>query len=366
MATGRDDARRASVALLADAVDRRDVDAALSCLSTNVVVEVRGWGRPWHGRDAVAVALGELFATCEHSRCVIRESHVGVGVINDQVIFAAKSSRAATSDWIVTTATSMAIVTDGLVSRLLVEPDTDALRSQWGGGGLAAASVRSEVARIGFDPDAQVTTEVRAVALPSHRQESPPRSRKGVWIVVAAIVLIAAASAVGLGFRSQQNTPIAGPASTTAATSPTLTPTPTVTSTQSASASDLLGPSALPVAGGGVSTRLSGTVLFDRDSAVLKPAARALVLDLARTLRTADQGSVTVLGYSDNLGSATLGLRLSQSRADAVAAVFRQELASTQISVTAQGRGDANPVAPNNSETNRAKNRRVEIIYRPT
>lgn len=56
-----------------------------------------------------------------------------------------------------------------------------------------------------------------------------------------------------------------------------------------------LGPSATPVPGGGTRLRLSGPVLFDRDSAVLRPGARRIIEDLARRLRAAAGGSVTVI-----------------------------------------------------------------------
>ena len=364
MAKVQADTRRAVVASLADAVDRRDVEAALACLSPDVVVEVPRWGGPWRGRDAAAAALGELFAVCEQTRCVVRESVVGTGQVNDQVIFAAKSSRAANSGWMVTTATSAAAVRSGLVTRLTVDVDTDALLSQWRGTGLAAASVRSEVALAGFDPDAHVVTDVRAVEPASHRAQEAQRSRRAWWLA-AIVVLVLGAAGAAWGAVARDRAPV--PSAATANPDPTVSATaaPTVTDTPTPSTPAPLGPSAVPVAGGGVSARLSGTVLFDRDSAVLRPSARALVIGLAGTLRTTRGGSLTVLGYTDNLGSAALGIALSQARADAVAAVFRQELTGTGITITAVGRGEANPVAPNDTEANRAKNRRVEIVYRP-
>ncbi len=354
------DDRRAIVASLADAVDRRDVAATVACLSPDVVVEVPRWGGPWRGRDAAAAALGELFAVCEQTRCVVRESQVGSGEVNDQVIFAAKSSRAANAEWMVTTATSTAVVSDGLIGRLTVDVDTDALLSQWRGVGLAAASVRSEVALAGFDPDAHVVTDVRAIEPVSHRVREPHRSRRPVWLAAAAVVVLGTGAAV---LATANGRPTAQAPSPSATSTPS--PSPTVTDTPSSSPPAPLGPSAVAVSGGGVSARVSGTVLFERDSAVLLPRARAVIVGLADTLRETKGGSLTVLGYTDNLGSAALGVQLSLARAKAVATVFRQELTATGIAITAIGRGEANPVAPNDTEANRAKNRRVEIVYKP-
>ena len=353
------------MAALADAVDRRDVQAAVACLSADVLVDVPGWGGPWRGRDGVAAGLAELFGACEQTRCVIRESQVGTGRVNDRVIVAAKSSQAATPEWMVATATSAAEVTGGLVTRLTVTVDTDALRRQWAGTALASTSLRSEVALAGFDPDAQVVTSVRAFEPVTHGARPTPSTRRWVWVGLAAAVLIgagAAAWAISSRPPSASPTAVAAAVSSPTVEPPATTPTPTPTPTPTA----LLGPSAVPVSGGGVAARLSGTVLFDRDSAVLKPDARALVVGLARTLASTHGGSLTVLGYTDNLGTVSQGLTLSQARADAVAAVFVQELAGTGIRITAVGRGEANPVAPNTSEANRAKNRRVEIVYRPS
>ncbi|MDA8436162.1 MAG: OmpA family protein [Actinomycetales bacterium] len=357
--------RRAAVAALSDAIDRRDVEAAVACLSPDVVVEIPRWGGPWRGREGAAAGLTELFALCEQTRCAVRESQVGTGQVNDQVILAAKSSRAATSAWMVATATSTAEVRDGLVTHLSVDVDAAAFASQWRGAGLAAASVRSEVALIGFDPDARIVTDVRTVEPAPHRA-TPEQGRRRwpLWTAAAAVVLVALGVAAWAELGQRPADPAAAVSTTPPSPSPTSaspTPTPTPTPTPSA----ILGPSAVPVAGGGVSAQLSGTVLFDRDSSVLKPAARTLVVELARTLRNTRTGTLTVLGFTDNLGSTQQGITLSRARAEAVAAVFRTELAGTGIAITAVGRGEANPVAPNDTEANRAKNRRVEIVYRP-
>ena len=202
MARVVNDSRRAIVARLADAIDRRDAAAAIACLSPDVRVEVAGWGGPWLGREAAAEALGGLFDVCEQTRCVIRESQVDSGQINDQVIIAAKSSRSANTGWMVAAATSTATLRDGLISHLVVDVDSAALLSQWRGTGLAAASVRSEVALIGFDPDARVVTDVRSVEPVSHRAAPGERSRRPVWIALVAVVLAVGVAAAWVVTRS--------------------------------------------------------------------------------------------------------------------------------------------------------------------
>lgn len=366
MAKPTENARRAAVASLAEAIDRRDADAAVACLSKDVVVTLPRWGGPWRGRAAVAAALSRLFDLCEQTRCVIRESHVGSGQVHDHAIIALKSSHASNAEWMVATATSTAELTGGLITRLSLDVDADALTSQWRGAGLAAASVRSEVALAGFDPDASTVTDVRTIDAVTHQAPPPAGSRtRGAVLAGALIAALAVVGVVLLLHRESsgpdsQARPItleSPSAGVTATATPTLTPTPTPAA--------ILGPSAVAVSGGGVSARLSGTVLFDRDSAVLKTSSRALIVELASTLKNTHSGTLTVLGYTDNLGSAALGQQLSQSRADAVAAVFHQELVASGITIAAIGRGEADPVAPNDTEANRAKNRRVEIVYKP-
>jgi outer membrane protein OmpA-like peptidoglycan-associated protein len=106
-------------------------------------------------------------------------------------------------------------------------------------------------------------------------------------------------------------------------------------------------------------------LLFDRDSAVLRPAARRIIEDLAGRLRAAAGGSVTVIGYTDNIGTARHGLILSRQRARAVADLLTRDLRGTPIRITAHGRGEQDPVVSNDTEQHRAQNRRVEITYKP-
>lgn len=76
------------------------------------------------------------------------------------------------------------------------------------------------------------------------------------------------------------------------------------------------------------------------------------------------QGNILVRGYSDNVPIRTVRFpsnwELSQARADAVKALLDQRLADS-TRVRAEGRGEADPVAPNDTAQNRARNRRVEI-----
>lgn len=113
-----------------------------------------------------------------------------------------------------------------------------------------------------------------------------------------------------------------------------------------------------------VDVRLDSTVLFAKDRAQLLPGARARLTQVAGRLKAKGPGAVRIVGYTDDLGSAQHGLVLSRERARAVAGALRPRLPSGDYRFTVQGRGEADPAVPNDSEAHRRVNRRVELTYR--
>lgn len=116
----------------------------------------------------------------------------------------------------------------------------------------------------------------------------------------------------------------------------------------------------------GTQTRLdlNSEVLFGKDSDVVKPAGRAQILAAAKRITAmAPSGPVEVTGYTDNLGSAAHGLDLSKRRAAAVTKILQPQLpAGTKV--ISQGKGEADPVATNDTESGRQLNRRVTITVK--
>lgn len=99
---------------------------------------------------------------------------------------------------------------------------------------------------------------------------------------------------------------------------------------------------------------------FDTNSDTIKPEFDVLIDQAARILNNNSQINVRVDGYTDSSGREEYNLALSERRAMAV----RQALIDRGIAdfrVGAQGFGEANPVAPNDTPENMRKNRRVEI-----
>ena len=112
----------------------------------------------------------------------------------------------------------------------------------------------------------------------------------------------------------------------------------------------------------GVVITLDGQVLFVTGKAELLPIARDRLNQVAKSLKDLDDDKlVSVEGYTDSRGADDMNLKLSQDRANAV----RDYLLSQgvkQEKIRAIGRGEANPVASNDTPEGRANNRRVEIV----
>jgi OOP family OmpA-OmpF porin len=65
-------------------------------------------------------------------------------------------------------------------------------------------------------------------------------------------------------------------------------------------------------------------------------------------------------GHTDNVGNRDANLRLSRARADAVRAYFiAKGIAASRL--TSVGLGPDQPIAPNDTEEGRAKNRRIQL-----
>lgn len=103
-------------------------------------------------------------------------------------------------------------------------------------------------------------------------------------------------------------------------------------------------------------------ITFDFDKAQIKPESQAQLEQIAHLMSEHADLKLSITGHTDNQGSADYNQKLSQRRADAIveALVNQYRIAATRL--RAQGIGAASPVASNDSEEGRAKNRRVELI----
>ena len=99
---------------------------------------------------------------------------------------------------------------------------------------------------------------------------------------------------------------------------------------------------------------------FADNSTQLRPAPHGPLSRVADLVTQCPDAKVTVTGYTDSRGTAEGNKRLSKGRAEAVRAYLVQH-GGNPDHITAVGRGEADPIASNDSDAGRSKNRRVEI-----
>jgi outer membrane protein OmpA-like peptidoglycan-associated protein len=109
--------------------------------------------------------------------------------------------------------------------------------------------------------------------------------------------------------------------------------------------------------------RLPADVLFDFDSATLKPEADALLGQAVAMITKYPAADVQIDGYSDSIGKPDYNLNLSQQRAQAVQDWLQGRAGSTAFKFRSQGHGSADyVVSPQGSIEQQQPNRRVEIL----
>jgi len=101
---------------------------------------------------------------------------------------------------------------------------------------------------------------------------------------------------------------------------------------------------------------------FDFNKAVVKKIYYPELEKVAEILKNNPKLKVEIAGHTDNVGSDKYNMKLSYKRADAVKNVLVNKFGIDVKRIVVKGYGEKYPLVPNTNDTNRALNRRVEIV----
>ena len=109
---------------------------------------------------------------------------------------------------------------------------------------------------------------------------------------------------------------------------------------------------------------LEVNVNFEFNSSVITSTYDSELGVAAQTLKDNPQLSASVEGHTDSVGDEKYNQWLSERRAESVRAQLVDREGVNPSQVQAVGHGESKPIADNNSDAGRAKNRRVELVLR--
>ncbi len=137
-------------------------------------------------------------------------------------------------------------------------------------------------------------------------------------------------------------------------------PAPAPAAAPAAPAATPAAPVAKPATPTSSKVTYAADAFFDFDKAVLKPAGKAKLDDLASKVKGINLEVIIAVGHTDSVGTDAYNQKLSIRRAEAVKAYLVSK-GIDKSRVYTEGKGEKQPVADNKTKEGRAKNRRVEI-----
>ena len=103
-------------------------------------------------------------------------------------------------------------------------------------------------------------------------------------------------------------------------------------------------------------------IYFDFGKADVKPESEPVLKEIAKLLQQDPKLKLHLVGHTDSVGELAFNMDLSRRRATAVAQVLATKHRIAPARLRGDGVGPLAPVASNDTEEGRAKNRRVELV----
>jgi OOP family OmpA-OmpF porin len=103
---------------------------------------------------------------------------------------------------------------------------------------------------------------------------------------------------------------------------------------------------------------------FDFDKDTLRPESKPTLDEIAKLMTGKPALSLRIVGHTDAKGTAEYNVDLSQQRAGRVVEVLTRDYGIGSARLSASGMGFSAPIASNDTDDGRAKNRRVELVTR--
>jgi len=103
-------------------------------------------------------------------------------------------------------------------------------------------------------------------------------------------------------------------------------------------------------------------IFFDFNKSELKPESKPALDEVAKLLNANPSMRVWVVGHTDSVGLLDANMTLSDARAESVVRALVSDYSISAARLKGYGVGPLSPVASNDSEGGKAKNRRVEVV----
>lgn len=103
-------------------------------------------------------------------------------------------------------------------------------------------------------------------------------------------------------------------------------------------------------------------IYFDSGKSEIKPESDSALIQISLLLKNNSTLKLYVVGHTDNVGSIDSNMKLSKDRADAVVNSLTANYGISADRLKAYGIASLSPVASNDTEEGKAKNRRVELV----